>query len=163
MSDTDFDTLIAQASALTEAEHDGLANTANLIALLFDSMAGLNWAGVYLRRGEELVLGPFQGKLACVRIGWGLGVCGSAAAEARVLRVPDVHAFEGHIACDSASESEIVLPLCHRGEVFGVLDLDSPHKDRFSASDELGLMAFRDVLQDAIRRDPGALGLTLGA
>jgi GAF domain-containing protein len=163
MSDTDFETLVAQASALVADEHDGLANTANLIALLFDAMEGLNWAGVYLRRGDELVLGPFQGKLACVRIGWGQGVCGAAAAQARVLRVADVHTFDGHIACDSASESEIVLPLHEGDHVFGVLDLDSPRKGRFSESDERGLIAFRDVLQGAIRRDPATLGLTLNA
>lgn len=162
MTDTDFDMLAAQARALTNGEPNALANVANVLALLFEEMAGLNWAGLYLRRGDELVLGPFQGKVACVRIGWGEGVCGRAAADARVIRVADVHAFEGHIACDSASESEIVLPMFDGDRVFGVLDLDSPHRDRFSEADERGLVAVRDVLSDAIRRDPASLGLALG-
>ena len=129
--------------ALLEGEHDLVANAANLAALLFWSLPQLNWAGFYLvepRRGD-LLLGPFQGKPACVRIPIGRGVCGTAAARRETVVVPDVHAFPGHIACDSASNSEIVVPIVREGELLGVLDLDSPVPSRFDDADARGLEA----------------------
>lgn len=133
--------LDAALAALLSGEHDLIANLANTSALLFTTLPQLNWTGFYLLRSpEELVLGPFQGKPACVRIALGRGVCGTAAAERRTVLVPDVHAFPGHIACDSASNSEIVLPLIRdNGELLGVLDLDSPILERFDAIDQQGL------------------------
>ena len=129
--------------ALLEGENDLVANAANLAALLFWSLPQLNWAGFYLvepRRGD-LLLGPFQGKPACVRIPVGRGVCGTAAARRETVVVPDVHAFPGHIACDSASNSEIVVPIVRDGELLGVLDLDSPVRSRFDDADARGLEA----------------------
>ncbi|MGJ8668693.1 MAG: GAF domain-containing protein [Oceanococcus sp.] len=126
---------LAQARALVEGERDALANAANLSALLFNSWEQVNWAGFYFRSGQELVLGPFQGQVACTRIPWGQGVCGTAAQQRRSLIVPDVHAFAGHIACDAASASELVVPLIRQGRVLGVLDIDSPHPRRFRSSD----------------------------
>jgi GAF domain-containing protein len=131
----DVEMLVAQARALIDGERDPIANAANLSALLFMSLGDLNWVGVYLRRGDELVLGPFQGKPACARIAMGAGVCGRAAAERRTLVVPNVHAFPGHIACDVASRSEIVVPLVDGDDVLGVLDVDSPTEDRFHEDD----------------------------
>lgn len=128
-----------QLAALLADERDGLANCANLAALFFQALPELNWLGFYLLRGTELVLGPFQGKVACVRIALGRGVCGAAAQQRQTLLVPDVHAFPGHIACDAASQSEIVLPLLKDGRLFGVLDLDSPRQGRFDADDAEGL------------------------
>lgn len=133
--------LLGQARALLAGERDLTANSANLSALLFHSLEGLNWAGFYWMKAGELVLGPFQGKPACVRIAPGRGVCGTAAATARTQVVPDVHAFPGHIACDSASNSEIVVPVLARGRVVGVLDLDSPRLARFDEEDARGLEA----------------------
>src|SRR5689334_17801197 len=124
-----------QLSSLLADERDGLANAANLTALLFQSLPRINWVGFYFFRGGELVLGPFQGKVACVRIALGRGVCGTAAQRRETVIVPDVHAFPGHIACDSASRSEIVVPLLHQGELLGVLDLDSPVPARFDSDD----------------------------
>jgi GAF domain-containing protein len=128
-------------AALLAGEHDLIANLANTSALLFTTLPQLNWAGFYLLRSpDELVLGPFQGKPACVRIALGRGVCGTAAATRRTVLVPNVHEFPGHIACDSASNSEIVLPLINNnGELLGVLDLDSPVLERFDAIDQEGL------------------------
>lgn len=126
-------------AAVFEGERDGLANAANMAAVLFDLLPGLNWAGFYFLRGQELVLGPFQGKVACVRIPLGRGVCGTAAVRRQTVVVPDVHAFPGHIACDTASRSEIVLPLLERDRLLGVLDLDSPELARFDAEDADGL------------------------
>ena len=123
--------LLAHADALVEGARDLIANAANLSALAAMSLRDLNWVGVYLRRGDELVLGPFNGKPACTRIAFGHGVCGTAAAERRTVVVPDVHAFPGHITCDPASRSEIVVPLLDGAEVIGVLDVDSPLVDRF--------------------------------
>ncbi len=123
--------LVAQAKALIEDERDPIANAANVAALIFGSLDRLNWAGFYFMRGGELVLGPFQGKTACTRIGVGKGVCGTAVAERRTLVVADVEAFPGHIACDSASRSELVVPLVRDGVVFGVIDCDSPELARF--------------------------------
>ncbi len=133
--------LLLQARSLFEGMRDPIANAANLAALLWHGLPGLNWAGFYFVKSDELILGPFQGKPACVRIAMGKGVCGSAAASAQSLIVPDVHAFDGHIACDSASNSELVVPLIRAGRVIGVLDLDSPHLDRFDAADAAGLEA----------------------
>lgn len=138
----------AQLAALFEDERDGLANAANLAALLYEALPDLNWAGFYFLRGSELVLGPFQGKVACVRIALGRGVCGTAADERRTIVVPDVHAFPGHIACDSASRSEIVVPLLHGERLLGVLDLDSPREARFDQHDAAGLTAAAQLLVD---------------
>ena len=133
--------LDASLAAVLAGEHDLIANLANTSALLFTSLPQLNWAGFYLLNSpKELVLGPFQGKPACVRIALGRGVCGTAAAERRTVLVPNVHEFPGHIACDSASNSEIVLPLIRaNGELLGVLDLDSPVLERFDVIDQQGL------------------------
>jgi L-methionine (R)-S-oxide reductase len=131
--------LRAQLAGIFAGERDGLANAANTAALLFQVLPGLNWAGFYFLQGGELVLGPFQGKVACVRIAVGRGVCGTAAERREAVIVPDVHAFPGHIACDSASRSEIVLPLAQGGRLLGVLDLDSPHLARFDDEDRAGL------------------------
>ncbi|MGH8223879.1 MAG: GAF domain-containing protein [Woeseiaceae bacterium] len=136
---TDFELLRRQLEALMDGESDALANTANFVALLHEALPEVNWVGVYVLRGSELVLGPFQGKPACVRIPLGSGVCGSAARELRTLRVADVHDFEGHIACDPASNSELVVPLLRGRRLIGVLDIDSPLKNRFSARDQAGL------------------------
>ena len=131
--------------ALLEGETDLVANAANTAALLFHGLPELNWAGFYLMNGGELVLGPFQGKPACVRITVGRGVCGTAAATRRTVRVQDVHAFPGHIACDAASNSEIVVPLEREGRLLGVLDLDSPITGRFDAQDQEGLERLAQV------------------
>ncbi|EKM15051.1 GAF domain-containing protein [Vibrio harveyi] len=137
-----YQRLTKQAVALIESEKDYIANLANISSLLFMELEDLNWAGFYLTKGDELVLGPFQGKPACVRIPMGRGVCGTAAQTNSVQRVYDVHAFEGHIACDAASNSEIVIPFTINGEVAGVLDIDSPNIGRFSEIDEEGLTHF---------------------
>lgn len=128
-----------QAQALIEQETDLIANMANLSALLFNQLPDLNWAGFYIMRQGELVLGPFQGQVACVRIAVGKGVCGTAVATGQVQLVTDVHEFPGHIACDAASNSEIVLPLRHNGDIIAVLDIDSPSLARFDAEDQAGL------------------------
>ena len=134
-----YQELARMLQALLEGETDLVANAANTAALLFHGLPELNWAGFYLMNGGELVLGPFQGKPACVRITVGRGVCGTAAATRRTVRVQDVHAFPGHIACDAASNSEIVVPLEREGRLLGVLDLDSPITGRFDAQDQEGL------------------------
>ena len=141
--------LLEQANALFEGEHDFIANAANLSALLFHSLPDLNWAGFYLLKEDGLVLGPFQGKPACVRIAVGKGVCGTAAQQRRTVVVPDVQKFPGHIACDSASKSEIVVPLVRFDRVIGVLDLDSPNLSRFDEEDRRGLEALADVFLNA--------------
>ena len=139
--------LAAQARALVAGEPDRIANAANVAALIFNALPRINWAGFYFLQGDELVLGPFQGKPACVRIPVGRGVCGTAVAEARSQLVPDVHAFPGHIACDAASRAEIVVPLVGAdGTIFGVLDIDSPEPDRFDAEDLAGLEVLAGVL-----------------
>jgi L-methionine (R)-S-oxide reductase len=130
-----------QLAALLAAERNGLANAANLCALLYGTLPDLNWAGFYFLQQGELVLGPFQGKVACVRIAMGKGVCGSAALRRETLIVTDVHEFPGHIACDAASRSEIVVPLLQGERLWGVLDLDSPNLSRFDAEDAAGLQA----------------------
>jgi GAF domain-containing protein len=129
------DDLLSDVQGLLAGEQDPIANAANTAAAIWQHMAGINWAGFYFRQGETLVLGPFQGKPACVRIPLGQGVCGTAAARRETLVVPDVHAFPGHIACDSASNSEIVVPLVRDGEVIGVLDIDSPRLGRFGPAE----------------------------
>lgn len=130
-----YEELARQTRGLLDGERDLIANTANLAALIWQIVPDLNWAGFYFMKGGELVLGPFQGKPACVRIAVGKGVCGTAVARRETMLVADVHAFPGHIACDSASNSELVVPLIKAGEVKGVLDLDSPKFARFDAED----------------------------
>jgi GAF domain-containing protein len=132
----DYQLLVKQAAALLQDETDCIANAANISALLFNNLAGLNWAGFYFVKNDELVLGPFQGQVACVRIALGKGVCGTSAATATIQRIGDVHQFEGHIACDAASNSEIVLPVIHEQKVLAVLDIDSPLLDRFDEIDQ---------------------------
>ena len=131
--------LLLQLEGLLHGERDWVANAANASALLWHTLPQLNWVGFYFLRGGELVVGPFQGKPACVRIALGRGVCGTVAASGVTQVVPDVHAFPGHIACDAASRSEVVVPLMHAGRVVGVLDLDSPEPGRFDAADAAGL------------------------
>lgn len=133
--------LAAQLESLLADERDFIANAAQFSAFVFAEVQGLNWAGFYLNRDESLVLGPFQGRIACVRIPFGRGVCGAAAASRQTQRVADVQAFAGHIACDSASRSELVIPLLKQDRLIGVLDLDSPRLARFSAEDQRGLEA----------------------
>ncbi|MBI3886749.1 MAG: GAF domain-containing protein [Opitutae bacterium] len=128
-----------QLAAILAGERDWICNLANTSALLMQTLPDLNWAGFYLLKNGELVLGPFQGKIACMRLKLGQGVCGTAAARRTSLVVPNVHEFSGHIACDSASNSEVVVPLLHRGELLGVLDLDSPSLARFDDEDARGL------------------------
>ena len=144
---TDYAVLNAQLAALTEGVSHPVSNLANASALLWQGLPDLNWAGFYLMEGKKLVLGPFQGKTACIEIPLGRGVCGTAAAEDRCLVVADVHAFRGHIACDSASASEIVVPLHRDGIVVGVLDLDSPSPARFTEADREGLEQFARILE----------------
>ncbi len=130
--------LLAAADALTDGEPDAVANMANVAALLWESLPDLSWAGFYRNVGGELVLGPFQGRAACIRIPFGKGVCGTAAATLEPQCVDDVHAFPGHIACDSASASELVVPIVHEGQLIGVIDLDSPRRARFDEEDLAG-------------------------
>ncbi len=132
----DPDNLIETLAAVFAGERDLIANSANMAALLFQSLPDVNWAGFYFLRGEDLVLGPFQGRVACVRIPLGRGVCGTAAERRETILVPDVHLFPGHIACDAASRSEIVVPLIRNGALLGVLDIDSPVANRFTAADQ---------------------------
>jgi L-methionine (R)-S-oxide reductase len=140
--------LTAQVAALLTGETDWLANTANTAALLYQGLPGLNWAGFYFLRGGELVLGPFQGKVACVRIALSRGVCGAAASRRETVVVPDVEQFPGHIACDHASRSEIVVPLVKDGRLLGVLDLDSPQLANFDPTDAAGLAQIVALLLD---------------
>lgn len=140
MKDTFYQRLASQAQALVDGEHDLIANMANISALLFNELDDVNWAGFYLLKDDELVLGPFQGLPACIRIPMGSGVCGVAAQTRQIQRVEDVHAFEGHIACDAASNSEIVIPLIVNDTLLGVLDIDSPSVGRFDSDDEAGLV-----------------------
>ncbi|MBP6519252.1 GAF domain-containing protein [Shewanella sp.] len=134
-----YESLNRQALALLEGEDDLVAAMANFSALLNDNLTELNWVGFYVMRGEQLILGPFQGKVACTRIPLGKGVCGTAAFTNQTQRVADVHQFDGHIACDSASNSEIVVPVRAQGNVVAVLDIDSPIFDRFDEEDQKGL------------------------
>ncbi len=138
--------LVEAADALTSGEPDDIANMANVSALLWENLSDLNWAGFYRNVGGELVLGPFQGRAACIRIPFGKGVCGAAAATLEPQLVEDVHAFPGHIACDSTSASELVVPIVHDGELIGVVDLDSPRKARFDAEDLEGCLKLARLL-----------------
>ncbi|MGR5061918.1 GAF domain-containing protein [Photobacterium sp. DNB22_13_2] len=142
-----YQTLTKQAIALIEDEPDLIANMSNISALLAMELEEINWVGFYLLKDDQLVLGPFQGKPACVRIPVGRGVCGTSIAENSVQRVEDVHQFEGHIACDAASNSEIVIPFSVNGELYGVLDIDSPILSRFSQFDEDGLVSLMNEVQ----------------
>ena len=146
----DYNLLIQQLDALTKGVKYPVANLANAAALLWETLPDINWAGFYLLQEDTLVLGPFQGKTACIEIPVGRGVCGTAVATNTTQLVPDVHKFAGHIACDSASNSEIVIPLRKNGIVVGVLDIDSPLYNRFSADDQSGLEAFVQILQARI-------------
>ena len=138
--------LASALRGLVEGEPDAVANMANAAALIWETLPGLNWAGFYRNVGGELVVGPFQGRPACIRIKFGEGVCGIAAATRQVQRVDDVHAFPGHIACDSASNSELVVPIVRDGELIAVLDLDSPTHARFDAEDGAGCVVLGDIL-----------------
>lgn len=140
-----YQSLLQAARALLQMEQDPIANAANTAALLFQTLPGLNWAGFYILRGDTLVLGPFQGKPACVRIPLGKGVCGTAAQKQQTLVVKDVHAFPGHIACDAASNSEIVVPVIKNGKLWGVLDIDSPLLARFDDTDRQFLQQVADL------------------
>ena len=142
-----YELLVSQAAALTEDERLVMPDLSNTAALLGESLTDINWAGYYLLRGDVLILGPFWGRPACIRIPLGKGVCGTAAAEDRVQCVKDVHSFPGHIACDSRSRSEIVVPIHYEGKVIGVLDIDSPEPARFDESDVSGLQRFTAVLE----------------
>jgi L-methionine (R)-S-oxide reductase len=138
--------LASALDALTADEPDAIANMANVAALIWQYLPDLNWAGFYRNLNEELVLGPFQGKAACIRIPFDKGVCGAAAATRETQLVDDVHAFPGHIACDAASRSELVVPIVHQGKLLGVLDLDSPSPSRFDAGDAAGCEALIRIL-----------------
>ena len=146
----DYRLLLEQVISLTEDVQDQISNLANTAALLYDSLEDVNWAGFYILKENVLVLGPFAGKPACVKIPLGKGVCGTAAQKKETIVVPDVHRFAGHIACDSASRSEIVIPLLSKGGLFGVLDIDSPHPGRFTQADRLGLEAIAKELEKRI-------------
>ena len=141
-----YRSLERELSALLADEHDLVANAANCASLLYHTLPDVNWVGFYFLRDDELVVGPFQGKPACVRIALGKGVCGTAAVERKTQVVADVERFPGHIACDPASRSEIVVPLVRRGELLGVLDIDSPKRARFDADDEVGCVKLGEIL-----------------
>ncbi len=151
---TDYDRLTEELRALTDGVEHKIANLANASALIHERLEDLNWAGFYLMEGGRLVLGPFQGRPACIEIAVGKGVCGTAVKEGKTQLVPDVHLFPGHIACDSASNSEIVVPLRVGGEIVGVLDLDSPWPGRFGEEDRAGLEAFAAIVEDMLERCP---------
>jgi L-methionine (R)-S-oxide reductase len=138
--------LASALEGLVSGESDPVANMANASALIFETLPDVNWVGFYRNVGGELVVGPFQGRPACIRIPFGSGVCGAAAATRQVQRIEDVHAFPGHIACDSASNSEIVVPLIRDGELLGVLDIDSPKTGRFTDEDEAGCVRLGEIL-----------------
>ncbi|MCE9678865.1 GAF domain-containing protein [Shewanella sp. AS1] len=150
MTSVCYDTLARQTEALFAGEDNLISAMANFSALLNEHLHDLNWVGFYLREDEQLILGPFQGKVACTRIPMGKGVCGTAAQTNSTQRVADVHQFEGHIACDSASNSEIVIPMRRNGEVIAVLDIDSPLFDRFSAADQIGLESVIKTLESTL-------------
>ena len=142
--------LAAALEALVAGEPDGVANMANAAALIWESLPDINWAGFYRNIDGELVLGPFQGRPACIRIPFGTGVCGAAAATLQVQRIEDVHAFPGHIACDSASNSEIVVPIVRDGKLLAVLDIDSPNRARFDEEDEAGCIRLAEIMARAV-------------
>lgn len=142
--------LLPTVESVVSSETDMIANMANIAALLFEALPGINWSGFYLWKEDQLVLGPFQGRLACTRIPLGKGVCGTVAQQKTSLVVPDVHAFPGHIACDAASESEIVIPVLKNGALIGVLDIDSPIKDRFQDADRILLEKVVSALEKTL-------------
>lgn len=142
--------LLPTVESVVSSEPDMIANMANIAALLFEALPDINWSGFYLWKEDQLVLGPFQGRLACTRIPLGKGVCGTVAAQKTTLVVPDVHAFPGHIACDAASESEIVIPVLKEGALIGVLDIDSPIKNRFQDTDRILLEKIVSVLEKTL-------------
>lgn len=142
-----YASLCEQLRALLAGEYDPIANMANTSALLYHALADVNWLGFYLFHHDELILGPFQGKPACMHIPYGKGVCGTCIKQETMIRVDDVHAFAGHIACDAASRSEIVFPLYRRHALFGVLDIDSPLPSRFDEKDEAGLRELKRILE----------------
>lgn len=146
----DYKKLCDELSALTDGVPHPIANLSNAAALIFNSMVNLNWAGFYILEGETLVLGPFQGKVACIEIPVGRGVCGTAAKKCETVLVENVHEFPGHIACDSASNSEIVVPIFKDGKIYGVLDIDSPLLSRFTEEDKTGLENFVRILEKNI-------------
>jgi len=146
-----YSDLLSQAKGLLHDEHDQVANAANFSALLYHSLPDVNWVGFYFMKGGGLLVGPFQGKPACVRITLGKGVCGTAAQTRKTQLVPDVNAFPGHIFCDGDSRSELVVPLVSKGEVIGVLDLDSPKLARFDEEDQEGLQALAKVFLESLR------------
>ncbi len=146
-----YEQLLQQASALVHGESDKIANAANLSALVYHALPDLNWVGFYFYDGNELVVGPFQGLPACVRIALGRGVCGTAAVTKQTQRIADVDAFPGHIPCDSASRSELVVPLYKGEQLVGVLDLDSPRLDRFNEVDQKNLEALADIFLGALK------------
>ncbi|MEU7142151.1 GAF domain-containing protein [Nocardia sp. NPDC046473] len=145
-----YQQLAAQAQALVAGEPDRVANAANVASLIFHALPDLNWVGFYFYDGNELVVGPFQGKPACVRIAIGKGVCGTAAQTRETQLVPDVHAFPGHIACDAETRSEVVIPLVHNGALVGVFDLDSPKPNRFDEIDKDGLESVAAAYLDSL-------------
>lgn len=150
MDKTDYRLIVEQAKAFIETDPYYVAALSNISALLAESLSDLNWAGFYLMREGRLVVGPFQGKTACIHIEVGKGVCGTAVMKEEVIRVKDVHEFPGHIACDSASNSEIVLPIRNKGRIVGVLDIDSVKIDRFSDADEEGLRSLVELIGDEV-------------
>lgn len=151
MTETNYTLLASQVTQAIGDETDALANAANFVAVLYNALDEVNWLGLYLHRNDELVLGPFQGLAAVARIEMGKGVCGVAAESRETQRVPDVHAFPGHIACDVASRSELVVPLILGDELLGVLDIDSPVLDRFSAADQEGIESLCDRFLELVR------------
>lgn len=150
MAQTDYRLLLQQACAITDGVPYRTANLANLSAMIFHALDDVNWAGFYLAEGDKLILGPFQGNAACVEIPFGRGVCGTAAQEDATQLVPDVHLFKGHIACDAASRSEIVIPLHRSGDVVGVLDIDSPIPARFTREDREGLEQLAAFIEEQV-------------
>ena len=149
----DYQSLNQQLAALIADENDALANTANFVGLLYAGISDINWLGIYVLRDEELVLGPFQGMPACVRIPLGRGVCGTAAEKMQTLRVDDVHEFAGHIVCDPESKSEVVVPLSIHGNLIGVLDIDSPQPSRFSEADQHGVELLCNTFVGKLQQD----------
>ena len=151
----DYQSLNDQLAALLAGEKDALANSANFVGLLYAGIPDINWLGIYVLRGKELVLGPFQGLPACVRIPIGQGACGTAAEKRETLRIDDVNEFAGHIVCDPESRSEIVVPLSIHGELIGVLDIDSPQPSRFSEADQSGVELLCETFLESLLLDPG--------
>ena len=151
----DYQSLDDQLAALLAGEKDALANSANFVGLLYAGIPDINWLGIYVLRGKELVLGPFQGLPACVRIPVGQGACGTAAEKRETLRIDDVNEFAGHIVCDPESRSEVVVPLSMHGELIGVLDIDSPQPSRFSEADQSGVELLCETFLESLLPDPG--------